>query len=834
MDCKILSVGKYDFEFQNQNLQDSYSSGCYFDWINIEKIFDKKENLLDNICNYEKILECRAKIQKGLHVQESMLLMSNEENGEIFDNSDILYISMINLPMCDERLIADGVAYSKLHNETMHLIKDLVKQYASFMRVYHTFDHCDFILICDGNKISINDYMKIVKEIRALTLEVSNETISIVHDVTTIYGYKNTDISASVEFENDKINLVVSLSLKSYEYIDVFIKKLKQDCSIPKPHFSTDIAGRYDHMLFWNDISLEQVNKIRQFIHINQERFFATRMHIGPNDKDNVKSCDVYDNHSSLLKNAEDRFSKEKIEKLQSKLEQPLLLALKEIHRSICTMIQRGFAQYYILCFYESFYSFVDYLSNDKYMQAEDEDEQKRMNEKIYDMYRTYFAFLNALNASTIHSERQFLQIDSYHIMYFDTPPKLIAFYTAIANKMAKLLNGEKSKNKYTFLITPDFKKDISVESLTLDKTMGDEHNILIIHMNEKSMYDIKGSIKILAHEIAHHIGQNKSLRNKRADSYMKTFLAWSIANSFEDGFLLGKDDEEKYKFFKEFINNLYLIIFDEDWKQFLEKYSGKISFEEIEYYTDYLLNAFCDYLSQQFANLDNDCLLTALNKTTDDVLVYVPGFLNGFWNEIYKNSKDKTNNEILNEFAAKNVMDRQKRLLTKWILENIEPEAYSAIVHVFRESYADARMLALISEEDNMTDAYCKMFDEKVFYDMPYEEQIRFISVLTHLNSSNTDKHPRVEKFEETGISSKSDNSENKLELQKCLTHYLCEQTIDYLGHLKDSDNDVLWINQNDIIEDIKTFDTSDINAIIQRIDYEIYEYRKRLLSEN
>ena len=567
MDIRFLSLGKYDI-IKPSNLNETCNnSDFYFDWISFENVeYNPQISVAKNIFNYSVSKEHRDSLLMnynpdiGQHMQETLMLVSHKEESDFLDKVSHIYISMINLPMWNENTIPDEISYIDLRKKVESVIESCIDQ--RICRLYNAFDQCDYVLIADGTKISFSNYTDIIKSIRQLAVSSDNNVLlPAVHDITTIYGYKDNCLENDLSIENEKLNLVVKLSLKSITYKKQFLDLFSKDNRIPLFKKYIDTIGRFDCMIVWEGISAADVNLIANLIREQSINYFTYCINIGvesDTEYDNISDCSQENNKSLLSKHSQAKF-----DKLYHKLETPpfdsqLVHALAEVYHSVNAMLKKGFAQYYTLTFYESFFSFIEYLIrvNNDYRNSKG-NESKIILEKIYDMYRTYFGFLNALTTCTIHSDRQFIQSDSYQLLYYDAPPKLIAFYTAIANKIVTIFS-EGNSNKYTFLITPDFKKDIYVESLTKDRTLGQEHNILIIHINEESMYNVTSTIRIIIHEIFHHIGQSADLRRIRSKNIVKCCIAYIISNSVDMEDLRTQQTENPYNIFTNIVDALY------------------------------------------------------------------------------------------------------------------------------------------------------------------------------------------------------------------------------------------------------------------------------------
>lgn len=825
MDIKVLSFGESISGVLND--KSFLSSNCYFEWINL-KSFNSDE-LSNNIFDFKAIEHMRNNISDCFHLQDSLLLVSDDEPNTNLEKSSHIYVSLINLPMWNEKIVKDSLSYVEMRNDIKRTINSMICQYEA--RLYSAFEYCDYVLLCDASKITLTEYLKLINEIRGLVISFKKNDIRAIHNVITIYGYtENTFAIDSVSTE--KLSLTVGMSFKDIRNVDNFKTCLNDKKITSNIAFASQVFGQYDYIVCWKDISCEFFNEISTIINTNRDFFLNWRFYIGSSEE-NVElafNSKDYDNKEELEKSKLTNLGAHNFDFLKkAPFGNQLFYAINDIDLSLKHLLDKGLAQYYILSFYESFYSFISFLKkiSQKYVEnAEtniEEDTNKEITEKIFDMFRTYFGVLNALNECTTHSRKQFLQIAPCQMMYFDAPPKLIAFYTAVINRIVRNLNFD-IKDKYTFLITPDFKKDIYVDSLTEDKTLGDEHNLLIIHMSEESMYNIVQSLKIVMHEIFHHIGQTKALRRKRSQLYLKCCLAKILANVFPDNFLNKIADGKKYKFFVDFVDELYLQLFTDkehffpmdEWFNTIETEHG---IDEVLYYSDFLFDTFTLYMEYCFNRKPYIYrkIYIALNN------LYAKGY-NLFDCEFWEtNTMSEEDKDVLKEFELKNLSFEIQNLMINWLARNNTKETYSEIMYIFRESFADARMLMLVSDENNRLDIYEELFGAPV----SLEDSIRKASIVKFFGQNNAEQESQNQ-FDilltlEIEI---EDNPEDLYYL------YLRDKTVDYLLQFEEPKSSRYTGAKTRINEIFNALNNNNVGAIIDKMDEEIFSYRK-LLSE-
>ena len=98
------------------------SSNCYFEWINLKSFpLEKPSN---NIFDFKSIEDLRNDFSEHFHLQDSLLLVSDEEPQKTLEKFSHVYISLINLPMWNEKAIKDSSVYVDARNQIKNSINN--------------------------------------------------------------------------------------------------------------------------------------------------------------------------------------------------------------------------------------------------------------------------------------------------------------------------------------------------------------------------------------------------------------------------------------------------------------------------------------------------------------------------------------------------------------------------------------------------------------------------------------------------------------------------------------------------------------------------------------
>lgn len=834
MDTRILTLGKYDIN--KPSIDRSLSmirSDCYFDWIELRKMDTETEKSASDMLLLYGLTQKKLQAEEPdtrlneKHLQESLLLISDEDNDDFLLDASFLYVSMINIPMWEESVFSDARLYAEKRAEVYTRINQEINSLDC--RLYYTIDHCDMILVADGCKISLREYYSILNRIRAITLREGNNSIVAVLDITTIYGYTEQFLMKE-DLPDQSFSAVLEMSFKNLQNRNQLLQTLQPSCD-----FLTETFGRYDSMAIWKNIKLCDFNKFIRSIHNHEKEFFAYRIIIGGDSS--YESNYEYGSHefsASKLRVVSNKEFLRLYDDLKKRgLKEVLLKALIEIQNSISAMLKNGFAQYYLLSFYESFYCFMCYIQRLLIKANENTVQQNAYFEIIDDVFRDYFRYLNALNACTVHSERQFLQTDSYQLLYFDAFPKLVAFYTAVANRITSVVEKD-TGNDYTFLITPDFKEDIFVDTITEDRTVGEERNILVIHMDEKSMCNISSAIKTVIHEMYHHIGQSRDMRKNRAALFRKCCVAYILANNIPFGLVAYESEQGKeYELFEKMVDCFCERFFEigtlDYHRDLLDLSQEKYDEEQEKHYIEYQTISFIKYMSATFAP----------DKS---------GFFSGVFDECFSKPLEQyidfieqpcsgKEADIIRQYSNGNLHIDLYTRIYNWLSQNNSIDTYGDIAYAFRESFADICMLKLTSEVASRSKVYTDMIHD-FKGETSNNEKPRIISVLKCLSN----EHKWIAEYKKSTFDDRQNNSldinpEHTLDMntEGCgglFYWYLSEQIKKYLLTIEQKEtNSSMDKLTNSIRSIFNTLENGNCKEIIKMMDEEIYAYRQRLI---
>lgn len=836
----LILLGKGTNDSIKRHTEGLFKSECYYDWIKLKIISSSKSHPFKNaesqlIASYKEEIKLRQEtLTDGIHIQQGIIALPvDDENDNVYYNflqelvkTSIIFISFINIPSWSQ----NNPIISNRNPDQIQNLNELIKKNISsnidksIMRLFYTFDHNDLVLICNGKNMELKNYLETLEKIRFSHL--TNGYFAI-HDITTIYGYKNVHNEDLDKIDN--ISVVVSVSGKNISPSNI------------QSSFRLETIGRYDHLSGYKNITWKQISELSKELH--GKDVIASRVHIGYELPDNL----VEEKNKLYLSNTissplysifKEKYKKEIASLDFSKLVEiygndkeyvdSLKLMLSEIGFAINITLQRGFSKYNSVCYIEPYFSFIRYIKEkiiEKFINESEKNPYlkdtiaKDLAESLVDISNSFYKSILTLDSSIMHSERRFIMSDPHQLTLFDIPPKLIAYYTSIASELTTLLNKD-SNNTYVFLITPDIKKDIYVESITRNRDIDNEINILVIHINERSIYNVAYTTKILAHEIAHHVGQNSDLRKERANYFIKCYIALLLRRGLDpDLFLNFNKVEEATNFIGDLVTKLFALVEKSDFTENQNNY----------FYMDELEKEFHSFIIKnlrEYNDIDLDIYKIFSNCFDDNITTkYIRNSKRFFASEF-----DLPSDAILKNYVWRQILNSVYTNLQEYF-DNSEQinEDRKGIRFILQEGYADIQMI-LLTENQNLqvekiTNNYSQLFKG---LEGKSDEMIRISAVINAFWEK--------EKRDYSSIADLPLICNDSL-LERAYYTYICKQASLYFTIVKEDHNNMTTLSNHDELYDYsKTslFMSNDINKIIQEVDNTIASYVKNILMKN
>lgn len=476
---------------------------------------------------YQSISDSRKKqvpnsgeLSKEIHTVQSITMLG-KDNGFWDEDISILNITFIQLSNTHNWDFS-GVEKSIDHVMFKHIAKTSSKNVR--WCVYFSLDFSDAILFTQN--MDLEDYHSVLWD-----LSQHKDGCELIRDTFTLYcfGYNYlVECFRSIKngeepVWNDHARVSIRLSVQYTPKLDEFLSNL-DGCGITYQFYS--LSGRYDLEIKTDDLSGRDILKILYYLDLQS----------------NGKENEVFPNYDITFLIAQPDIClsglpappNHKIMNTASALLNVLYDSscsghnlhenyAKETSKALRALLKRGYSDEFAISVLPSFISF---LQMRKHMVAKDKQEETFSKSLSAFMHR-YFGAINTLASCTMHNERQFIQAPSYNATYFDIPPKLLAFYSAIVYNISKAL-CEKDEEPYRFIIIPDYREDIYVKPLDVKGSRPVSEHLAVVYLNERYFYEPVTAIQLLAHEIGHYVGsRNREFRAEMIFRSVSTFLLY-------------------------------------------------------------------------------------------------------------------------------------------------------------------------------------------------------------------------------------------------------------------------------------------------------------------
>lgn len=738
IDTRMIKLGKLfvpktkSFSEYNTNTKgvNNFVSSGYFNYISVIDVNDKDfySTSLINIQN-----KCTSEIsipnsdECSYQYVKVFTNIKNQETDSSFLNYDLDTIS--NFWSLDSLIIfVTMIHIGENHiNEVIDFIKNKLSCIEDQYLLYLTFDYSDIIIFAKSDKIS--EYINLI-----YSLNFDDNQKLLVEDSYTIYGYEANKYKKL--FENNKEKVFTETDLKQYckneETISISI-----NLGLETSNYLIDLKNavcindkiKFSGMYGRHDISIVNQEADTEWLLFTLMKidYYSTKS----NDKEangiilyetylrSELSNDDFSDSITYQPPNKDKFY-EKIKKLiddkfnevHSELQSDpnefdkYIIPIHEIKNSTLSVIKNNFAEEFILSMLESYFVFLNKLV--QMLKPGYDFKGKDKNETIEEYTNEYFKALNCLVSTVMHTDRQFIQATAFNAVFYDVPPKIVAYYTALIN-MFKRLMIDSDKGDYVFIFTPNFQTGITLLPL-LNFEDPPVDRLFIISIEEKAMYDVESVFRRLAHETAHCASNDSRLRDERQKKLVSAFLYNILYYSVPD---CVDFNEETYTLIHqltdEFYSNGYLSINEYNYSCQFDDLINKLLMLFVNIYSEkdqslrgktqrLIFNKVQEHISNTLKNDENLVKKIISNKVK---ISNKNGFKDG--------EKDKNYNlnlDIIAKYLTITFFKKVSERFTDFEQKEVAYEDISSYINIFKESYSDLQSIIILnlSFEDYLT----------------------------------------------------------------------------------------------------------------------------------
>ena len=684
-------------------------------------------------------------------IQQSLILWGRK-NDFWATQPNLLYISMLQL--CDMDAGKDIADVKK------RILKHIPESLRDKCALYDCLDFCDFVLFTkDVAPSAVQDLLWAITYFETEPPgPAAKEKGRILRDTYTGFCFNMEFIQAYAASEEDcctasiakaleePVSLTVNVSIRCLDLFEKLMGQIKVEFPAA---YTRRVFGRYDEQIRIESITLSKLLWVLRQVDLNclGEHFQPDAGHpeiLIPNaTKQNSQTAlNSYEITLAFPREDEKRYQSDGegwpdsdfIKKSRKKVNDLYKTYLKcmdsdqkedifgftaSLKTSLLELIGNGFSEEFSISVLHSVIMYLQIIAELRKQEkktAADPEKNRKAVKRRNRLQRDYLSCLSILSHCTMHGEKRFVQAPALNMNLFDIPPKLLAFYSAIASRISDDLNDSLHANgipeEYSFLIAPDFRKDIYIMQIEkIDESEEDDEGVwdkvrrkmLVMYLNERQFYNPARTMQLMCHEIAHHVGGEMRQRKERVKYIFGSIGAYLLHYALPKCI----DDDVRKKLAEDFagvFNHIYdLHLNDSNPRQ----HDGDTGF--------YLkaINKFIEITNYLSNPLQHKWVITCLRKAWAEtlarqedieelIILREKSLYTNYVSSMYE--KEKNTKKAVAELISNAILSSTNHMVAGWqrnLQDSWDWKKYTEfcenILEIFREAYADMRMLNLL-----------------------------------------------------------------------------------------------------------------------------------------
>lgn len=516
-DIRIISMqtlSDNDVRIDNDN---SFHSFAYVNKIDVVKVNQQGgvSPLKSGYQMLQKKLQRYEGVNQPYRTQQTMVVFRdindespyNQERIEEFwsENKALFFVTMINIPICGWK----SKSACECLSETEQRIKEIFegKKYL----LYYTLEYNEIMLFC--HNIDFEEYYKLVMRLNHENLP--DDKGNYIIDTITLYGFGEQAIT----LDDSNVCAMIKIGINDCSEATKFLDEHKITVSDKGRLFG--LLGRKDIAIVLEEISVAQLYKF--LLDMEGQKFITTfSMNLLTNadiaydllgsnldiksvpDDAWIKKLIKYKND---LKNSYIKFCK----KNSVQIDNAFLRMIDSISSLIDSSRSSRLAEDLAVCLwfpYKHFSKFMCELAEHNLSNRFDWELEFQQS------LDTFCQNVMLIENSTVHTNRQFVQIPHCESIAFEMPPKVMAYYTLITQKLLNAFNQE-AKACCGVMLAPHLVNELEVEPLLRNDSI-EPLQFIIVNISEEMLYDPRRTVAILGHEISHFAGNETRCRDTR------------------------------------------------------------------------------------------------------------------------------------------------------------------------------------------------------------------------------------------------------------------------------------------------------------------------------
>lgn len=564
-DLRILTLFKQHYlDEYNQPLESDYSCWGYYDGISIKEVKPKDSKLFEKRTKapvselWYNSMEQTEKLG-GIHSRQNIGIFrcmdtDVESRGERFweSNEKMPFFAVGFLQLRDKRnyqTVAQNI-------EKEFWLKDFSSK--DFLKygviTYCTFDNADLVVLINGN--SIKKLEQIIRNIAKMedvrychsVMGVSEAYLANACELDKKDEWEAKDCCGEDRIKRVTMKIVTSGDFALREKIKEFYQsdnKLKQLIQFVQYY---DVTGHENIVMDLGEI------RVKDFLRLLFPEGFATHQNL-------LYGRGIYNIETSICMEKEDfstilrkpiekeklvsiSWCSKKVKKYQQMSGKALNGGDESLYSYYLALIQtlNTLAQYEMFSLSKDiFYLLFPAMEMfDKQMDVALKNKVEE-TEALRDSICEFLDSVNSIIYHTVHTDQVFLMIPGYSGTTFAIPIKLCLLYSWFIKEIIELLNDSEKPFKYECLLVPVIESKPHTDSISMGLPHGDR--LICVKLSQRSLYMPRNLMIILAHEVAHYVGDEIRNREKRLEYIIKT-LSGVIAEGIipralsEEGFI--------------------------------------------------------------------------------------------------------------------------------------------------------------------------------------------------------------------------------------------------------------------------------------------------------
>lgn len=393
--------------------------------------------------------------------------------------------------------------------------------------IYYTLDHSEIIIFYKGD--SFQEY---AGKVMRLNYAIQPKAVNPIMDTITICGF------------GERSQYVVSETVDAYLQMDV-TDYVQADAYI-RNHGLLEkrwLLGRNDIAIWLPDTTL----KMLYDLYATYDASWITTLNLSIQIKPDEK-IEKYLNAKEALTTSGPALNRKKdaLNSAINKLEQAykaicrtmgsdsdvvIIRILYDINALIFDIDNAQLAEDLVIVLLPQIEGFVNYIIRVCEMIGDSKELALNVLNALQSCWNAFYLNIAALINNTVHSDRKFIQIPHYEATSFEMPPKMMAYYSMMAYRIASIFNDQMDVC-YGIMLSPKLVNELEVEPFAL-RDIGEPHQMISINISEKMMYQPKRTVAILGHEIAHFISKGPRNRELRLLQILGYYIDHSLQQMF-------------------------------------------------------------------------------------------------------------------------------------------------------------------------------------------------------------------------------------------------------------------------------------------------------------